>query len=223
MSFSTESVSNEDDSHVGPSEMPVVKLRAFNRIKTLASVLRLPNNKVLKDLAVSRRKKLYCNFDDVWFAFDSVNSIIVPFETAKLLAKHYGKNAVLQNPLDEVLDDIKTEDFIDRRGKEKKNGKKPEKSSKKADRSSASACALQAQLPESRIPVGVLLGHFNHGKTSILDALGRMRGAAAAPRGVIPRPEHTAGVPGAVRYEPHGITQVVYISCRFELCFYACS
>jgi hypothetical protein len=207
------------DAKEGSSETPVVKLRGFNRIKTLASALRLPNSKVLKDIAVSRRKKLYCNFGDVWFSFDSVNSIIVPFETAKLLAKHYGKNAVLQNPLDELLSDGCGEaNNLEKKSKDNKSSKKLGKRGGEGETSGVSGRAAHVQVSESRIPVGVLLGHFNHGKTSILDTLGGMQGAAMAPRGVIPRPEHTSGVPGAVRYEPHGITQVISYTIGIGSC-----
>lgn len=207
--------------------LPAVKLRAFNRIKALATALKLPNNKVLKDIVVNRRKKIYCNFGDVWFAFDSVNSIIVPFDTAKALARHYGKEAVLMNPLDEYYENSMTQaggystssnsissNSNGKKGKDSKKKDKAKQSNKPTTTTTSTTTATTIDVPTHRIPVGVLLGHFNHGKTSILDALGEMRGAATAPPGVTPRSEHVFGTPGAVRYEAHGITQV-YISALY--------
>ena len=77
------------------SNKAVVKLHSYNRLKDIAKKLKVPLAKIEKKLVVKRRKKYFCNFDGVWFAFSSVKTIMVPFDTAKLLVEKHGKAAEL--------------------------------------------------------------------------------------------------------------------------------
>lgn len=79
---------------------PVVRLFAYNRLKDISKQLKVPVAKIEKKLVVKRRKKYFCNFDSVWFAFSSTKTIIIPYDTAKLLCDHYKKDTELIPPLE---------------------------------------------------------------------------------------------------------------------------
>lgn len=70
-----------------------IKLRPYNRLKDIAKQLKIPLERIEKKLVVRRRKKYFCKFDGVWFAFSSMKTIVIPFDTARLLATKYGKRA----------------------------------------------------------------------------------------------------------------------------------
>jgi len=114
-------------------------LRAFSRIKQLASTLGLPTSKVAKDLVVKHRKKLYSAQNGSWLVFPSVSEVIIPYSVAATYAK-------------KVL---------------------PHKSPVLLSQEKIISAARQHLRVNSvpKLPIFVLLGHFNHGKTSLLDTL----------------------------------------------------
>jgi len=118
-------------------------LRAFSRIKQLASALGLPTARVTKDLIVKHRKKLYTAQNGSWFVFPSVSETIIPYSVAAAYAKKVlpDRNPVLLSP-GQII--------------------------------STARQYLQVNSPTKR-SIFVLLGHFNHGKTSLLDALAGTR------------------------------------------------
>ena len=114
-------------------------LRAFSRIKQLATTLGLPTSRVVKDLVVKHRKKLYTAQNGSWLVFPSVSEVIIPFSVAATYAK---KVLSHENPV--LL-------------------------SQKKIISAARQHLRVNSVP--KLPIFVLLGHFNHGKTSLLDTL----------------------------------------------------
>ena len=130
-------------------EASAVSIYPYNRLKSLAKSLKISPDALVKDICVKRRKKLFCEFDGVWFSFSSVKSIIIPFEIAELVAAKYKKTVQLIPDLQVHRDESPN---------------------------------------PNRIPVIAFLGHFNHGKTSLLDSLGSTN---------------------YVSREKHGITQVI--------------
>ena len=120
-------------------------------LKHLSKKLNLRPSKVVKDLTIKHRKKLFSKHDGVWYEFKSAGDIIIPFEQAKEYAARIKKD--LHPPID--IHQIQADHLT--------------------------------SMDQTRIPVVVLLGHFNHGKTTLLDAIG---GSAF------------------VDEEKHGITQV---------------
>jgi hypothetical protein len=121
-------------------------LHKYNRLKPLAKALKVNPDTLMKDICVKRRKQFFCNHGGAWFSFPSMNSIIVPFETAQAVAAKYGISVQLAPDL-----------------------------------------TVSRKTVSSKLPVVAFLGHYNHGKTSLLDAL-----ASTA----------------FVSREKHGITQV---------------
>lgn len=133
----------------------------FN-LKALSARIRVPANKMVKDLTIKHRRKLFCKYEGVWYQFPSVNEVIIPFKQAKEYTLSTGK--ILPNPID--VNDLSYNHLDD--------------------------------TTQDKIPAVVLLGHFNHGKTTLLDALGGTT---------------------FVEEEKHSITQVCalysYLACGF--------
>ena len=71
------------------SDLAPAIFHRYNRIKPLAKSLKVSVDVLMKDICVKRRKQFYCNHGGAWFSFPSVNSVIVPFETAQSVAAKY--------------------------------------------------------------------------------------------------------------------------------------
>lgn len=120
----------------------------FSRVKELGKVLKINPNKILKELCVKKRKRVFSKFVDGWFEFLSTNDVIIPYEISKLLAMNLRLKTVLAMHVPRLSTPTLT----------------------------------------NQIPVIVLLGHYNHGKTTLLDTIGGTH---------------------MVQTEVHGITQTV--------------
>lgn len=123
----------------------------YNRLPLLASALKTSPAKVLKEISLNHKKKIFSFYDGVWFKFHTTNDVIVPHTVASRLAQKTKRELSFFD-----MDDI----------------------------------PVQHSDVNPSIPVIAILGHYDHGKTTILDALGGTRIAED---------------------EAHGITQV----CRY--------
>ena len=108
---------------------------AMFQIKSLATILKLAPTKVLKDIALRHRRKIYCNYDKVWYQFPTPKDVLVPYQQAKEYS-------------------IKERKFL----------------SKPVEVHEVNFASLKTT--SQRIPVVAILGHFNHGKTTLIDAVG---------------------------------------------------
>ena len=123
------------------SKQGVIYLPKYFRLKQLAASLAVSTKQLLEDIVIHHRKKIYCQFDGLWFQFPSSKHIIIPssFVTA------YAKNVLKGNKRPDIICRDEVEDL-------------------------AKAVAGNFESLQ-KTPIIVCLGHFNHGKTSLLDAL----------------------------------------------------
>ncbi len=105
------------------------------QIKSLATALRLPSKKVLKDVVLRHRKKLFYKHEDVWYQFSNPKDIIIPYGNAKLYSDKIGRK--LEAPANVNLLNF-----------------------------------AHLNLATQKVPIVAILGHFNHGKTTLIDAYG---------------------------------------------------
>ena len=87
----------------------------YFRTKQLAKILSIKPQKLLKDIAINHRNKLYCCFDDVFFEFPSAKEIIVPESFALSYIKKSGKKSKLNTAADtssHLSQNIKSQDKI---------------------------------------------------------------------------------------------------------------
>jgi hypothetical protein len=104
------------------------------QIKGLASCLKgFTQSKIITDIALRHKRKLFCKYDNIWYEFPNSGAIIIPFDVANEYAKKH--KLLLEEPL--ALNNI---DFS------------------------------YLNKTVNRIPVVAILGHFNHGKTTLIDA-----------------------------------------------------
>jgi small GTP-binding protein len=131
---------------------------SFASAKQLASALRLPVTRVLRDLTVNARKRVFAKYGGVWHEFQAAGEVVVPFRVSAAYSAWLSGKGHL-GPGVEV--EVEEEDY-----------------STVYDLYQASsdpaAPATQAGVAQG-IPVVVLLGHCDHGKTTLLEALSDQR------------------------------------------------
>ncbi|CAB1120457.1 unnamed protein product [Ectocarpus sp. CCAP 1310/34] len=150
------------------TETPAIP--SFIEIRELASLLRVKPRALFKSMGGYQEKKKHrIVLSGVPYAFPNLGNVVVPFQDAQAVAKVLGK-------------EIR---FLDIE-------KKPQRAAILARSDDSRAPLWEEGRPagQGRRPVVVLLGHFNHGKTTILDAL---RGPSS----------------GIADREPGGITQEI--------------
>ena len=136
--------------------------------------------KIVLTFFENSRKKFYCKFNNVWFQFPSQKDVIVPQAEAMtvlgLIRKTICPSA--QKKMDILtLNDLSSFEF------------------QSLDTLPAAKNTLP---PKKKIPTIAILGHFNHGKTTLLDAFCNT---------------------DLVSTELHGITQVekMFIYCNLAI------
>ncbi|CAM9259184.1 unnamed protein product [Ectocarpus sp. 4 AP-2014] len=154
--------------HGARTETPAIP--SFIEMRELASLLRVKPRALFKSMGGYQEKKKHrIVLSGVPYAFPNLGNVVVPFQDVQAVAKVLGKEI-------RFLD-------ID---------KKPQRAAilAQSDDSRTPLWEEGRRAGQGRRPVVVLLGHFNHGKTTILDAL---RGPSS----------------GIADREPGGITQEI--------------
>jgi hypothetical protein len=132
----------------------------YTRIPDLAKLFKTSPSKITAGLKLLKnKKKLYMKYDGLWFEFHSPGEVIIPSSVVQELAVSLQKDIV-------CLEDSHLLSFDD----------------------NSLTTTTTDMTQQQAIPVVALLGHFNHGKTTLLDAL--------------------RGGPSIVNEEAHQITQV---------------
>jgi len=99
-------------------------------------------------IILTYRRKLYSKFNSVWFQFPTPNDVIIPLEEVKATFErlNFSFSDLSKQRIDLLnLNDIQSFDLSYLHGR--------------------------SEMLTNRVPVAVLLGHYNHGKTTLLDAL----------------------------------------------------
>ena len=114
--------------------------------------LSLSQNPKLIHMLIYSRRKLYCKYNNVWFQFPSQKDVIVPHAEAltalNMIRKTLSPSA--QRKMDILtLNDLSSFEF------------------QSLDTLPAADSSLT---PKKKILTVAILGHFNHGKTTLLDA-----------------------------------------------------
>ena len=163
----------------------LIAIPHYSRLKFISKCLNLSNNKILDSLFsfYSKKKDRYfLNYSKEWFQFSSINDIILPYKVVEEIVKRKnhrgggggeGKNYKIQ--------------LVDYH-----NLSLDSSSSETSTTTSTTATAPIT----NKIPVLALLGHFNHGKTTLLDSFAGTK---------------------LVSEEVHGITQVTFSLLLFLL------
>jgi small GTP-binding protein len=123
---------------------------SFASAKQLASALKLPVTRVLRDLTVNARKRVFAKYGSVWHEFQAAGEVVVPFRVSAAYSAWLAGKGHL-GPGFEV--EVEEEDY-----------------STVYDLYQASSDPAAPG-----IPVVVLLGHCDHGKTTLLEALSDQR------------------------------------------------
>jgi hypothetical protein len=137
----------------------------YSRLKILSKLLNVTTKTLAQQIGFHQKGKknnsgkYLCCYDREWYEFQTANEIIIPFHYAQKYA-HSQKKKLHYLDFDHL----------------------PSLSSDTASRTSD-----ERILPQNKIPVIALLGHYNHGKTTLLDYFAQSN---------------------LVSKEAHGITQV---------------
>lgn len=139
----------------GKAAPKLIYIPPYIKLLNLSKLLKTPLDTVLSKIGYRERQKIHCTYqfmvqsggrlriDEKHYKFDTQQKVIIPFEIARKIA--FQCIPPSENPKVELLE---TEPVV------------PETPIKTPDR-----------LSDRKQAVGVLLGHFNHGKTTLLDAL----------------------------------------------------
>ena len=122
-----------------------------------------------KHLLIKSRRRFYGNFDDIWYEYQALKDVIVPYTAAVKLASIIHNTSSTSSTITINRNDNYLQQYI----------------SQKRVKSSSSSSSSKLKTINGIV---VFLGHFNHGKTTLLDAM--------------------SGT-DIVADEAHGITQVV--------------